>query len=133
MLTFPEPARIAFNARPRGFSVFYCDPGWELPNEPEIYVADPPAWFPDAQTVERLRVIIHWAGGDVVNATPSWWDRQTLQWRPFFSRDFPESGPVVMQLSIAGHLLGHTTFKSIFFQVVTGVPQLDNVLVTVQP
>jgi hypothetical protein len=133
VLAFPEPARIAFNARPRGFSVFYCDPGWELPNDPEIYAADPPQWFPDAQTVEKLRVIIHWAGGDVVYATPSWCDRQTLQWRPFFPRDFPESAPVVMQLSIANHLLGHTAFKSIFFQVVTEVPQLDSVLVTVRP
>ena len=133
VFTFPEPARIAFNARPRGFSVFYCDPGWELPHDPDIYVADPPEWFPDAQTVEKLRLIIHWAGGDVVYATPSWWDRQTLQWRPFFPRDFPESDPVVMQLSITGHLLGHTTFKSLFFQVVTDVPQLDSVFVTMRP
>ena len=133
VLTFPEPARIAFNARSRSFSVFYCDPGWQLPNDPDLHVADPPDWFPDAQTVEKLRLIVHWAGGDTVVATPSWWDRQTQQWRSFFLHGAPEAGPVAMPLSIATHLFGHTTFKSIFFQVVTGSPHLDSVLVTVRP
>ena len=133
VLTYPEPARIAFNARPRAFSVFYCDPGWQLPNDPDIAVGDPPAWFPDAETVEKLRLVVHWAGGDAVVATPSWWDREAQQWRPFFPRHDPEAGPVTMPLTISGHLLGHTTFKSIFFQVVSDAPRLDSVLVTVQP
>ena len=38
-----------------------------------------------------------------------------------------------MDLSIATHLLGHTTFKSLYFQAYDSYPELDSVLVAVRP
>ena len=55
--------------------------------------------------------------------------------RAFYRKTFtpPELGPVVMDLSIATHLLGHTTFKSLYFQAYDTYPELDSVLVAVRP
>ena len=133
VLTFPEPARIALNVRPLTWCVLYCDPGWELPNDPELYIDPPVATFPTAQTIEKFRVIVHWAGGDRVTVAPAFWNRTAELWQPFTPRDHPELGPVVMDLSITAHLFGHTVFKSLFFQAYSSYPQLDSVLVTVRP
>ena len=130
---FPEPARIAVNVRPAAWSQFYCDPGWQLPNDPNLAIIPPTATFPDPQTVEKFRMIVHWAGGDRVTATVEIWDRGAAQWQPFVLRDQPELGPVVMELSIAGHLFGSTVFKSLNFQAYDVFPELDSVLVTVRP
>ena len=76
---------------------------------------------------------MHWAGGDRVTVTPAFWNRAAELWQPFTPRDHPELGPVVMDLSIAGHLFGNTVFKSLFFQAYSSYPELDSVLVTVRP
>ena len=133
VLTFPEPARIALNVRPSTWCVLYCDPGWQLPNSPELYIYPSAITFPDTQTTEKFRVIIHWAGGDHVTATPEYWDRTVGSWQPFTLRDSPNAGPVVMDLSIGTHLLGNTVFKSVFFQTYGSDPELDCVLITVRP
>ena len=130
---FPEPARIAMNVRPAAWCVLYCDPGWQLPNDPNLLIDPPTATFPDTETVEKFRMIVHWAGGDQVFVTPSVWNRVTGQWQPFTPRDLPEPEPVVMDLSIATHLFGNTVFKSLFFQAYDAYPELDSVLVTVRP
>ena len=130
---FPEPARIALNVRPAAWCVLYCDPGWQLPNDPNLLIDPPTATFPDTQTVEKFRMIVHWAGGDHVTVTPSVWNRVAGQWQPFTLRDQPDAGPVVMDLSITDHLLGNTVFKSLFFQAYDVYPELDGVLVTVRP
>ena len=133
VLTYPEPARIAMNVRPMTWCVLYCDPGWQLPNDPDLYIDPPAPTFPDAQTIEKFRVIVHWVGGDHVTVTPAFWNRTAGLWQPFTPRDHPELGPVVMDLSIASHLFGNTVFKSLFFQAYSSYPELDSVLVTVRP
>lgn len=133
VLTYPEPARIAMNVRPLTWCVLYCDPGWQLPNDPELYIDPPVTTFPNAQTIEKFRVIVHWEGGDRVTVTPAFWNRTAELWQPFTPRDHPELGPVVMELSIANHLFGNTVFKSVFFQAYSSYPELDSVLVTVRP
>ena len=95
VLTFPEPARIALNVRPSTWCVLYCDPGWQLPNSPELYIYPSAITFPDTQTTEKFRVIIHWVGGDHVTATPEYWDRTVGSWQPFTLRDSPNAGPYV--------------------------------------
>jgi hypothetical protein len=131
--SYPEPARIALNVRPQAWCVLYCDPGWQLPNDPELSIDPPAPTFPNAQTIEKFRVIVHWAGGDHVTATPALWDRTTGSWQPFTLRGQPNAGPVVMDLSIANHLLGNTVFKSVCFQAYSTYPELDSALVTVRP
>ena len=133
VLTFPEPARIALNVRPSTWCVLYCDPGWQLPNSPELYIYPSALTFPDTQTTEKFRVIVHWVGGDHATAIPEYWDRTAGSWQPFTLRDLPNAGPVVMDLSINTHLLGNTVFKSVFFQTYGSDPELDSVLVTVRP
>ena len=131
--SYPEPARIALNVRPMNWCVLYCDPGWQLPNDPELYIDPPAPTFSTAQTVEKFRVIVHWAAGDLVTVTPALWSPAEASWRPFTFRDDPNAGPVTMNLSIASHLFGNTTFKSVFFQAYSTYPELDSVLVTVRP
>ena len=133
VLTFPEPARIALNVRPAAWCVLYCDPGWQLPNDPEMSIDPPALTFPDTQTTEKFRLTVHWAGGDLVTVTPEYWNRTVLAWQPFTLRFAPGAVPAVMNLSIANHLLGHTVFKSVFFQTYDTWPELDSVLVTVRP
>lgn len=133
VLTYPEPARVALNVRPGTWGVLYCDPGWQLPNDPDLAVEPPFATFPNPQVVEKFRVIIHWAGGDNVTVTPAIWNRTAGSWQPFTLRDQPQLGPAVMNLSIATHLFGNTVFKSLFFQAYDTYPKLDSVLVTVRP
>ena len=130
---FPEPARIAMNIRPATWSVLYCDPGWQLQNDPDLAILPPTSTFPDPQTVEKFRMIVHWVGGDHVTVTPSIWNRDAQQWQAFVLRDQPELGPVVMDLSIANHMLGSTVFKSLNFQAYDAYPELDSVLVTIRP
>ena len=113
--------------------MLYCDPGWQLPNDPELYIDPPAPTFPTAQTIEKFRVIVPWAGGDQITVTPALWNRAEASWQPFTLRDNPTSGPVTMNLSIAIHLFGSTVFKSIFFQAYSTYPELDSVLVTVRP
>ncbi len=133
VLTFPEPARIALNVRPATWCVLYCDPGWQLPNDPNLFIEPPAPTFPNTQTTEKFRMTVHWVGGDQVTATPEYWNRTAAAWQPFTLRDFPNAGPVTMSLSISSHLLGHTVFKSLFFQTYDTYPELDSVLVTVRP
>ena len=133
VLTYPEPARIALNVRPGTWCVLYCDPGWQLPNDPNLFIDPPFPTFPTAQTTEKFRMIVHWVGGDHITATPEIWDRTTSAWQRFTSRDFPGTGPVTMDLSITDHLFGNTVFKSLFFQTYDTYPELDSVLVTVHP
>ncbi len=130
---YPEPARVAMNIRPATWSVLYCDPGWQLQNDPELYVTPTFATFPDAQTIEKFRMVVHWAGDDHITVTPSIWNRTTVQWEPFVPRDQLELGPIEMDLSIATHLFGNTSFKSLYFQAYDTYPELDSVLVTVRP
>ena len=130
---FPEPGRIAMNVRPSTWCVLYCDPGWQLPNDPELAISPPTFTFPDPQTVEKFRMIVHWVGGDHVTVTPSIWNRVAAQWQPFTLRDHPEFGPVVMEVSISSQMLGSSVFKSINFQAYDTYPQLDSVLVTLRP
>ena len=130
---YPEPARVAMNVRPATWSVLYCDPGWQLQNDPELAISPTISTFPDAQTTEKFRMIVHWAGGDHVTVTPSVWNRIASQWESFVPRDQPELGPVVMDLSIATHLFRNTVFKSLHFQAYDTYPELDSVLVAVRP
>ena len=130
---FPEPARIAMNIRPSTWCVLYCDPGWQLPNDPELAIDPPTYTFPDPQTVEKFRMIVHWVGGDHITVTPSVWNRVAAQWEPFTRRDQPELGPVVMDVNISTQMLGSSVFKSIYFQAYDTYPELDSVLVTVRP
>jgi hypothetical protein len=133
VLTYPEPARVALNVRPAAWCALYCDPGWQLPNDPELAIDPPVATFPNPQVVEKFRVIVHWAGGDSVTVTPALWNRAAGTWQAFTPHDHPELGPAMMNLSIATHLFGNTVFKSLFFQAYSSYPQLDAVLVTVRP
>ncbi len=133
VLTYPEPARVALNVRPGTWGVLYCDPGWQLPNDPNLFVEPPFATFPNPQVVEKFCMIVHWAGGDSVTVTPAIWNRTAGLWQPFTLRDEPQLGPAVMNLSIATHLFGNTVFKSLFFQAYDTYPELDSVLVTVRP
>ena len=133
VLPYPEPARIALNVRPSAWCVLYCDPGWQLPNDPELYIDPPAPTFLNAHTTEKFRMTVHWAGGDRVTVTPEYWNHAIEIWQPFTPRDLPNGGPVVMSLSIANHLLGNTVFKSVFFQTYAAYPELESVLVTVRP
>jgi hypothetical protein len=133
VLTYPEPARVALNVRPAAWCVLYRDPGWQIPNDPDLAIDPPTFTFPNPQTVEKFRVIVHWAGGDLVTVTPAIWNRSAGVWQPFTPRDHPELGPAIMNLSIATHLFGNPVFKSLFFQSYSSIPELDSVLVTVRP
>ncbi|QPN69364.1 VCBS domain-containing protein [Synechococcus sp. CBW1108] len=125
----PEPARIGMRVRSNAEANLNVDPGWQKINDPDIYTASR-TMFPDADTIAKFRLRIRLTGEDEVEAEPSWWDPTgtTPQWKPLLVNGSNE--PVVMTLSIETHLLGNTTFPSLFFQSPWDVPYLDTVLVT---
>ncbi len=129
----PEPAHISFIIRPGSWSWLIVDPGWQLTHLAEMRMEPPVNLFPTATTIEKFRVAVRWLGGDDVEVEPACWNAATGQWQNFTEQYKPGNPPGILKLSIQKHLLGHTGFRSLFFQPFSEIPHLDSVLVTFRP